>query len=97
MPCLTQLSPIIFEPIDKESQRSLIINTLRNICATIKVSYGLFVDFYWYETGDIVSIGDTEVHYFCIPKGGESVAKMRLATEEMYKLYKEKKLVLPKE
>ena len=62
-----------------------------------QVSYGLFVDFYWYETGDIVSIGDTEVHYFCIPKGGESVAKMRLATEEMYKLYKEKKLVLPKE
>lgn len=62
-----------------------------------QVSYGLFVDFYWYETGDIVSIGDTEIHYFCFPKNGEPVAKMRLATEEMYKLYKEKKLIVPKE
>ena len=62
-----------------------------------QVSYGLFVDFYWYETGDIVSIGDTEVHYFCFPKNGEPVAKMRLATEEMYKLYKAKKLTVPKE
>ena len=57
-----------------------------------QASYGLFADFYWYETGDIVSIGDMEVHYFCMPKGGEPVAKMRLAAEEMYKLYKARKL-----
>lgn len=60
-----------------------------------QVSYGLFADFYWYETGDIISIGDAEVHYFCMPKGGESVAKARLATEEMYKLYKARKLPTP--
>lgn len=60
-----------------------------------QVSYGLFADFYWYETGDIISIGDAEVHYFCMPEGGESVAKARLATEEMYKLYKARKLPTP--
>lgn len=55
-------------------------------------SYSLYADYYWYEIGDVVSIGDTEVHYFCFPKGKEPVAKTRLAAEEMYKLYKARKL-----
>ena len=54
--------------------------------------FGLYADYYWYEMGDIICIGDTETHYFCFPKNGESVAKIRLAAEEMYKLYKERKL-----
>ena len=55
-------------------------------------SYSLYADYYWYEMADVICIGDTQVHYFCFPKNGESVAKIRLAAEEMYKLFKEKKL-----
>ena len=54
--------------------------------------YGLYADYYWYEMADVICIGDTENHYFCFPKNGAPVAKIRLATEEMYKLYKERKL-----
>ena len=51
--------------------------------------YGLYADYYWYEIADCICIGDSEVHYFCFPKDKSvSVAKLRLATEEMYKLYK---------
>lgn len=55
-------------------------------------SYGLYADYYWYEIDDVICIGDTDTHYFCFPKGGEPVAKIRLAAEEMYKLYRERKL-----
>lgn len=57
-----------------------------------QAGFGLYADYYWYEMADVICIGDTETHYFCFPKGGEPVAKIRLATEEMYKLYKAKKL-----
>ena len=51
--------------------------------------FGLYADYYWYEIADCICIGDSEVHYFCFPKNQKvSVAKLRLATEEMYKLYK---------
>lgn len=58
-------------------------------------SFGLYADYYWYEIGDVICIGDTEVHYFLFPKNKEPVAKIRLAAEEMYKLYKERKLAAP--
>ena len=51
-------------------------------------SFGLYADYYWYEIGDVICIGNNDVHYFCFPQGGESVAKIRLAAEEMHKLYK---------
>ena len=55
--------------------------------------YSLYSDYYWYEIDDCVCIGDNEVHYFCFPKDKSvSVAKLRLATEEMYKLYKSRTL-----
>ena len=57
-----------------------------------QASYGLYADYYWYEIGDVICIGDSEKHYFLFPQGGEPVAKIRLAAEEMYKLYKAKKL-----
>ena len=59
-------------------------------------SYSLYADYYWYEIADCICIGDNEVHYFLFPKNPEvSVAKLRLATEEMYKLHKEKRLKVP--
>ena len=55
--------------------------------------FSLYADYYWYEIADCICIGDTEVHYFLFPKKeGVSVAKLRLATEEMYKLHKARKL-----
>lgn len=57
-----------------------------------QAGYSLYADYYWYEMADVICIGDRSVHYFCFPKNGAPVAKIRLATEEMYKLFKEKKL-----
>ncbi len=55
--------------------------------------YSLYADYFWYEIADCICIGDKEVHYFCFPQEeGVSVAKLRLATEEMYKLYKSRQL-----
>ncbi len=54
--------------------------------------YGLYADYYWYEIADTICIGDNERLYYCFPKGEAMVAKTRLAVEEMYKLYKARKL-----
>ena len=52
-------------------------------------SYTVNSDFNWYELGDVVSVGNNEHLFYCFPKGeGDVVAKTRLATEELYKLYK---------
>ena len=55
-------------------------------------SYTLYSDYYWYEIGDVIGIGDTEFSYFCFPKENVSVTKARLATEELYKIEKEKRI-----
>lgn len=50
-------------------------------------SYSLYSDYYWYELGDMICVGDTDTLYYCFPKNGEDVAaKTRLATEELFKL-----------
>ena len=52
-----------------------------------KSSYGLYADYYWYEIGDMICIGNNDVLYYCFPKtDADIVAKTRLATEEMYKM-----------
>ena len=52
-----------------------------------KASYSLYSDYYWYEIGDMICIGDMKSLYYCFPKNtGDIVAKARIATEEMYKL-----------
>ena len=56
-------------------------------------SYSLYSDYYWYELGDMVCIGDMKTSYYCFPKGkGDIVAKTRLAAEELYKLDRAKKV-----
>jgi len=50
--------------------------------------YSLYADYYWYEIGDVICIGNNDVLYYCFPKGGDVVAKTRIATEELYKLKK---------
>jgi hypothetical protein len=37
----------------------------------------------------MICVGDNDKLFYCFPKGeGDVVAKTRLATEELYKLYK---------
>ena len=55
-------------------------------------SYSLYSDYFWYEVGDVICIGDANVLYYCFPKNcGDIVAKTRLATEELYKMAKKNK------
>ena len=67
-----------------------------------KSSYGLYSDYFWYEIGDMISIGTMKLQYYCFPKdtsfkgqkagdwkpGTAIVAKARLAAEEIYKFEK---------
>ncbi len=54
-------------------------------------SYSVNSDFYWYEIGDIVCIGDSKTLYYCFPQTKQDiVAKTRLAAEELYKIKKQK-------
>lgn len=55
-------------------------------------SYSLNSDFYWYELGDMIGLGNQSVLYYCIPKDPlVSVAKARLAAEELYQIVKAEK------
>ena len=50
-------------------------------------TYSVNADFLWYELGDIISVGDSECLFYCLPlTDGVSVAKIRLAAEEAYKI-----------
>lgn len=53
-----------------------------------KSSYSLYADYFWYEIGDVISIGDANYQYYCFPKNQKKaiVAKARLAAEELYKM-----------
>ena len=52
-------------------------------------SHCLNADYFWYEIGDMIGIGNRDVLYYCFPKNcGDVVAKTRLATEELYKMKK---------
>lgn len=55
-------------------------------------TYSLYSDFYWYEIGDVVCIGIFKMRYYCVPLDRKDiVAKLRLATEEIYKITKNSK------
>lgn len=54
-------------------------------------SYSLYSDYFWYELGDIICIGDKNALYYCFPQSNIPVAKARMAAEELYKLTKNRK------
>ena len=66
-------------------------NGLLNYTQPPHSSYGLYADYFWYEIGDVIGIGNNEFSYFCFPKGNVSVAKARLAAEELYKMKRQRK------
>lgn len=47
-------------------------------------SHGLNSDFFWYEIGDVIGIGNADALYYCFPKTEGVVTKTRLAAEELY-------------
>jgi len=51
-------------------------------------SHSLNVDYYWYQIGDMISIGDKDALYFCFPREKDVVTRARLAAEELYKMKK---------
>ncbi len=56
----------------------------------VGASYTVNADFYWYEIGDIIGLGDRNGLFYCFPQELEDgtfvpVAKARLAAEEMYR------------
>lgn len=54
---------------------------------TPEMSYSLYADYYWYELGDMICIGDSRMLYYCFPlEGGDVAAKTRLAAEELFKI-----------
>lgn len=54
--------------------------------------YGLYADYYWYEIADIICIGNNKQLYYCLPENNVSVAKVRMATEELYKIKRAERL-----
>ena len=53
-------------------------------------SYGLYADYFWYEIGDMICIGNRDCLYYCFPKGKCPVAKARMAAEELYRRAKQR-------
>ena len=51
-----------------------------------KKCYSCYSDYYWYEIGDVICIGDTDRLFYCFPEKKDIVAKTRIATEEIYRL-----------
>lgn len=49
-------------------------------------AYSLNVDYFWYEIGDVIGIGNHNALFYCFPKDGVSVTKARLAAEELYRI-----------
>lgn len=53
--------------------------------------YTVNADLYWYELGDVVSIGDIYTQHYALLPPSVPVAKIRLATEENYKIIKSRR------
>ena len=53
--------------------------------------FSLYADYYWYEIADVICFGNQDALYYCFPKSAVSVAKTRMAVEELYKLKKIRK------
>ncbi|MBQ7321975.1 MAG: 1-acyl-sn-glycerol-3-phosphate acyltransferase [Clostridia bacterium] len=55
-------------------------------------SYSINSDYYFYEIGDMISIGDRRHLFYCFPKRTHAiVAKAKMAAEELYRLSRAKR------
>ena len=54
-------------------------------------SYSINADYYFYEIGDMISIGNRRHLFYCFPKNTQAiVAKAKMAAEEMYHIERAK-------
>ena len=75
---------------NKEGFKLTGCNGQLNYSQKSRASYSLYSDYYWYELGDMICIGDMKTLYYCFPKNsGDIVAKARIATEEIFKMIKD--------
>ena len=51
-----------------------------------KKCYSCYSDYFWYEIGDVICIGDKDKLFYCFPASKDVVAKTRIAVEEIYKM-----------
>ena len=51
-----------------------------------KKCYSCYSDYFWYEIGDVICIGDKDKLFYCFPESKDVVAKTRIAVEEIYKM-----------
>ena len=51
-----------------------------------KKCYSCYSDYFWYEIGDVICIGDKDCLYYCFPIKRDVVARTRIAVEEIYKM-----------
>ncbi len=50
--------------------------------------YSCYSDYYWYEIGDVICIGDKDMLFYCFPSQRDVVARTRIAVEEIFKFSK---------
>ena len=60
-----------------------------------KACYSVYSDFFWYELGDVICIGNRDCLYYCFPKQKDVAARTRIAAEELYRLCREKSIKNP--
>jgi len=60
----------------------------------VSATYSIYSDYFWYEIGDVICIGNQDCLYYCFPKQKDIVAKARIAAEELYKIARENKAKL---
>ena len=53
-------------------------------------SYSLYADYFWYELGDVICIGNNDCLYYCFPRQKDVVARARIAAEEIYAFTRQK-------
>ena len=52
-------------------------------------SYTVNADYYFYEIGDMISIGNKRHLFYCFPKNTQAIfAKAKMAAEELYKIHR---------
>lgn len=50
-----------------------------------KTCYSVYSDYFWYEIGDVICIGNGDALYYCFPETKDIVARTRIAVEEIFK------------
>lgn len=53
--------------------------------------YSVYSDYYWYEIGDVICIGNGDALYYCFPQEKDVVARTRMAAEELYRQAKQQR------